>query len=223
MRLTSLIAVALLATAGSAPAANLIVNGGFETPDLSDGAFIQYFGGQSFAGWTATGADIGIIDTNYVESGIRFNAGAGNQALDITGAGNTSPANGLFQSIATEAGRTYRLSFLLGNADGSANPVYLAPSLIGVSIDGGAETVFSNAAVTLQGVNWAMQTMTFTATGASTVVSFRNATPVGDNYAGIDDVSVAAVPEPATWGLMLAGFGLVGCAMRRRTARTVLA
>ncbi|MCS6986475.1 MAG: PEPxxWA-CTERM sorting domain-containing protein [Sphingomonadaceae bacterium] len=31
-----------------------------------------------------------------------------------------------------------------------------------------------------------------------------------------------AVPEPATWGLMIAGFGLVGAALRRRRA-TVLA
>ncbi|TRW17429.1 PEPxxWA-CTERM sorting domain-containing protein [Glacieibacterium frigidum] len=28
--------------------------------------------------------------------------------------------------------------------------------------------------------------------------------------------SLAAVPEPATWGLMIAGFGLVGAAQRRR-------
>jgi len=31
------------------------------------------------------------------------------------------------------------------------------------------------------------------------------------------DSSVAAVPEPATWALMMAGFGLTGFAMRRRT------
>ncbi|MDE2619485.1 MAG: PEPxxWA-CTERM sorting domain-containing protein, partial [Sphingomonadales bacterium] len=28
----------------------------------------------------------------------------------------------------------------------------------------------------------------------------------------------AAVPEPATWALMMAGFGLVGAALRRRKA-----
>ncbi len=28
----------------------------------------------------------------------------------------------------------------------------------------------------------------------------------------------AIVPEPATWAMMLAGFGLVGVAMRRRRA-----
>ena len=29
--------------------------------------------------------------------------------------------------------------------------------------------------------------------------------------------AVGAVPEPATWGMMLIGFGLIGGAMRRRT------
>lgn len=33
----------------------------------------------------------------------------------------------------------------------------------------------------------------------------------------------AAVPEPASWALMISGFGLVGAAMRRRAVRTVLA
>jgi len=35
------------------------------------------------------------------------------------------------------------------------------------------------------------------------------------NYS-IDDVSITAVPEPAAWAMMIAGFGLVGMAMRRR-------
>ena len=33
----------------------------------------------------------------------------------------------------------------------------------------------------------------------------------------LDNVSVAAVPEPATWAMLLVGFGLVGAARRRRT------
>lgn len=38
---------------------------------------------------------------------------------------------------------------------------------------------------------------------------------------GFDDVdSVTSVPEPASWTLMIAGFGLIGSAMRRRSALT---
>jgi len=41
----------------------------------------------------------------------------------------------------------------------------------------------------------------------------------GDNSQFVT-ASVAAVPEPSTWALMIAGFGIVGMAMRRRSART---
>ena len=38
------------------------------------------------------------------------------------------------------------------------------------------------------------------------------------------DTVAAAVPEPATWAMMLGGFGLLGAAMRRRaTVKTVIA
>jgi len=32
----------------------------------------------------------------------------------------------------------------------------------------------------------------------------------------LDSISVAAVPEPATWAMMLLGFGAIGFTMRRR-------
>ncbi|MFS0737239.1 PEPxxWA-CTERM sorting domain-containing protein [Sphingomonas sp. 1P06PA] len=50
-----------------------------------------------------------------------------------------------------------------------------------------------------------------------------------DESWGIDDLSVtlngvaSAVPEPASWALMIGGFGLVGGAMRRRAARVTFA
>ncbi|TRW18484.1 PEP-CTERM sorting domain-containing protein [Glacieibacterium frigidum] len=35
--------------------------------------------------------------------------------------------------------------------------------------------------------------------------------------------TLAFVPEPGTWAMMITGFGLVGSAMRRRTLKTVTA
>ena len=37
------------------------------------------------------------------------------------------------------------------------------------------------------------------------------------------NVSISAVPEPATWGMLLLGFGLVGAGMRSRKRAMVLA
>lgn len=54
-------------------------------------------------------------------------------------------------------------------------------------------------------------------------VSEYTATPGGDgnDYNGnfrITAASVGAVPEPATWAMMLAGFGMIGFAARRRSS-----
>jgi hypothetical protein len=226
MRAFFALATAVVTIAAPASAAtNLIGNGGFETPALGGAVYGQYFGGQAIGAWTVTGADVLTVESGYAEPGISFTAGEGQQSLDITGAGNTSPADGVYQDVATVAGQKYTLKFLLGNADGSQNPVYTLPSSIGVSIDGGAVTNYTNAAVTPLGINWATKYYSFTATGATTRVAFSNTTPsspVTDNFAGLDAVSLS-VPEPASWALMLSGFGLVGATVRRRRGNIVFA
>lgn len=40
-------------------------------------------------------------------------------------------------------------------------------------------------------------------------------TNLSDNVGGVS-LAISAVPEPATWAMMIAGFGFVGAAMRRR-------
>ena len=53
------------------------------------------------------------------------------------------------------------------------------------------------------------------ATGAiQNVASFGAA---ADTYTMAFQTAAAAVPEPATWSLMIAGFGLVGMSLRRRS------
>jgi len=36
-------------------------------------------------------------------------------------------------------------------------------------------------------------------------------------------LDVLAVPEPASWGMMIGGFGMIGAAARRRRARPIAA
>ena len=54
-------------------------------------------------------------------------------------------------------------------------------------------------------------------TGPTTIYALVNDTFYPNDY-GAFDVSVAAVPEPASWALLIAGFGLSGAALRRRRA-----
>lgn len=68
-------------------------------------------------------------------------------------------------------------------------------------------------------MNWLAQSFSFTATGASSTLAFTSTTATAFGPA-LDGVSVAAVPEPATWAMMIFGFGLVGAAMRRRRSGT---
>ncbi|NJC08398.1 hypothetical protein GGQ62_001396 [Polymorphobacter fuscus] len=56
---------------------------------------------------------------------------------------------------------------------------------------------------------------------------FYNYSQSNVTYAGITDEILpppaSAVPEPGSWAMMIAGFGLVGAAARRRTAASVVA
>lgn len=77
---------------------------------------------------------------------------------------------------------------------------------------------------TLTDTDWRNGTISFT-TGTAAQLSLR-AGGTSDSFGiYIDDVRLTGtgIPEPAAWAMMLAGFGLVGGAMRRRGLKTVTA
>lgn len=63
---------------------------------------------------------------------------------------------------------------------------------------------------------------TVTLTSASSIYAQVNDTLYPNNTRGFD-VSVTAVPEPATWAMMILGFGMVGVTARRRTRGAAMA
>jgi len=131
-----------------------------------------------------------------------------------------------------ETGDGFFAGFRWGPAVVDLDALYLSPSwMLGASLDPPPTT----AAVINGGISnrgWANHSMSFVAP-EDMLVSFRigggRASGTGGPVA--DDMGVlighielditrgaAAVPEPATWAMMLMGFGGLGAALRRRAA-----
>jgi hypothetical protein len=82
----------------------------------------------------------------------------------------------------------------------------------------------NNADVAFAGTSYAKFSVLLSA-GSYSLTGIATASPQGQGGAFVQLASVpaAAVPEPATWGMMLVGFGVVGAGMRRRKSVVVTA
>jgi|SRR5665213_929016 len=112
-----------------------------------------------------------------------------------TGSGNT-PA-GELQSVVSLATGNYVVQFeLAGNQRGQPNQT--------TQVSIGTQTVD----ITPVGNNYLLESITFT--NASGQVAFTDLGPSNQQGDLLDSVSVSAVPEPATWAMMILGFMGVG-------------
>jgi hypothetical protein len=218
----SVCVLALGAPAGAAT--NLIADGGFEANPPAHGGYAHTAGGTSFDGgaWHVTGVDILQVDTNLRDNSspsVSFAAHGGQTSLDLTGTGNSGPADGVFQDVATQAGQVYRLSFWVGHVSstGSAQNDYPHDATMRLSIDGGPLMEFINGDRLDNNIAWKEFTVDFVATGGTSRIAFLNG--LGNDYLGLDDVTLtaaSAVPELAQWAMLTAGMAVVGIGLRRR-------
>jgi hypothetical protein len=180
--------------------ANIVVNGGFETGDLT--------------GWTTnTSANLPWTVVKNIAPGLVPNSGAYFVAAGCVGTGclayGSSTANDLSQVLTTVAGQQYTLSFFTSN--GINTPVN--------ELDvywGGTQVVALNPVPGTE-PNYTQYTGTVTASGTSTNLEFLGRQD--HSYFALDDVSVvSAVPLPASAWLMLSGLVGVGVMARKRRA-----
>jgi hypothetical protein len=209
----------------SAPAATLIENGSFDSPDIST-AFVTYNSAPAGFGWS------------ILSDGTPFpSATTGFNGVDVVGeggTGGTSNADGLdqfvdidglsvlWQDFATVAGRRYSLSFAY-----SHNPVATAESIRVLVAGGGTlldRTVTHNLANSLADPEWRTFATTFTAAAALTTLSFNglDGGSAFDRAQGffLDNVAVtvAPVPLPAAATLLLGALGALVVLRRRLPA-----
>ncbi len=198
--------MASLFIAGQASAATTVLYSTFETPDVATGSYGIF---AMADGWTtATGPGIEIQD--HAGGGDPAPIVGGNQFVELDSNSNSS----MFYTLAN-AGR-YTMSFLY-----SPRPNVVSESnQISAYIDG----ILLSPPGTLQGTtspntSWALySTGTFTAK-AGDKVSFA-AQGTSESYGGyLDNIRITAVPEPATWGLMIVGFGAIGASIRSTRRR----
>ena len=119
----------------------------------------------------------------------------------------------------------YTISFYLGHQDPLALG-YAGPLALDFVINQDAPIAFTNLEVVSQDVAWKQFAYTFIAPTNLTTFAFinrtsaGNATTPGNNYAGLDNVVLVAVPEPGTLALFGVGFGVLLLRRRRKIAPT---
>ncbi|CDG81542.1 FxDxF family PEP-CTERM protein [Janthinobacterium agaricidamnosum] len=117
-------------------------------------------------------------------------------------------ASSISQTFATDEAGDYTFTF-----DLALRPVLQAGQVVGVSLDGQQLGRY-----TFDGPGWSNRSATALNVGAGKhTLTFTGLTNAGDTSAFVDNVKVlSAVPEPETYAMMLAGFGLLGFVVRRR-------
>jgi hypothetical protein len=201
----------------AAASAQLVSNGGFEQP-LITGPCCNTAPPDPLPGWTPTPNVNVVIGTfnNTGSPGLDL-AYEGDQYLDLVGQGGTGSITQ--QILGLTAGTGYTLTFAYSHNLFAPNEATSASAMF--SIDGLTGTVSHNTG-DITDLDWQIFTGTFIAGGADTL-NFTNLTGGPNEGILLDAVSIAPVPEPSTWAMMLLGFGAIGFAARRRRAVRVFA
>ena len=164
-----------------------------------------------------TGANAAItIDagTTVSFSGPSTSDGGTNFSIGYNDSGVSNPFNELLVFTNTLAG-TYSVSLTsaaVGRNDVDFSAVYLTGGSIVGQLDIPESWASSDPLEIFGLVGFNL--------GAGTYTLHLEGTSRGQGAFG-GNVAFTAVPEPATWGMMLLGFGAVGFAMRRRRYRLI--
>lgn len=204
-----LAAAALLAGMTTGASAVTVFSEDFNAPAFAGGLLVandssdrfgstDYFFINNANGWTFAAGSFLARPAGGTDGAVLLNESTGAASRLITG---------------LSIGQQYSLSFLLSGDNRPGDAYVLNGSIAGLSFSvGGVDGASGTNPGTLLSYN-------FTATGTQHTLSFDEisatlASPIIDNIT----ITSAAIPEPSSWAMLLAGFGMVGFAARRRRA-----
>jgi hypothetical protein len=222
-----------LGIAQNAAAANLLVNGGFETPVQGPPDFASFnvpANSTLITGWNVVQGNVDLTNAADYGPGVNTLNLASVQDIDLIGDSNGSGGKfgGLSQSFTTVAGQQYLLTFDYSHNNGTFSAAGYAALVTVTDANSPGTTVLSTTVSQAFGAApWTLFSQTFIANSDSMLLSFID-TQGGFN-AGIylDDVSVtpltAGVPELSTWAMLILGFCGLGFVAHRRKSNHEMA
>ena len=213
-------AAAALALGAAAPSSayTLLFEPGAASPDTGF-TVVENFNNGTLGGFTTTTPGLALVQTGSNGNGAALpnSAPGGTPYLTVLTNGNATYSFGpggvsAFQfdwgSIDTYNTLTFRMSMLASNGTMTEVVVPGSQAFSSTPANGNQQNANTNGRFTVRADTGE------TLTGLTLASS-------GNSFE-IDNLAVAPVPEPATWGLMLAGFGMVGAGLRsRRRSSTV--
>jgi hypothetical protein len=164
-----------------------------------------YYDINDVNGWTFSAGNTFLAKSASLDGAILLNENDG----PLTPGGSVVSR----QLTGLVTGRVYTLDFLL-SGDNIPGDAYA----LKVTLGGLAPVTFHGIDGTSGSVAGVASRLSFVATAPTTMLVFASASQSAASPM-IDNVTVSTVPEPASWALMIAGFGLVGVVMRHRANR----
>lgn len=164
--------------------ANLVEDGGFESPATTTRTYDSFSQGSTLGPWLVQGGAVDLISHHF------WKPAKGHQSIDLDG---TCGAGTILQVVHPVPGRSYRLRFALaGNPGGppavKSVAVWWAGALVG-------SLSFDASTTSFRKMGWRYAEFTVTAASDAVGLRFESLTP-GCYGAALDDITLEEVESP---------------------------